>query len=279
MTAQIWGTLDPAATVDEAVVASVYGHLRGNLGWPEPHARSRAEQELLNTIGKAALATFASVLPVEGKRILDLGSGTGGAALEFARAGAVVTALEPWDEWVRLIGRRFEAAGLSATVCHGHGEAIPADDESFDGIVSLQVLEHVRDPALVIREAYRVLKPGGYFLLGCENYLSFWEPHYRVRWFPLLPKRLGSLWLRGLGRSPEFLQTSITYVTQPGVLRAMRRAGFVCLRDLQVRSKLRDLVGVALPDRLASLLVRAESARRLFSPDFSEIFLKPRRAD
>jgi ubiquinone/menaquinone biosynthesis C-methylase UbiE len=271
----MWGVSDTAARVDDAVIASAYSHLRDNVGWPEHEARERAAQEVLNNPGKAALATFEAVAPVRGKRILDLGAGTGGAAVEFARGGAIVTALEPWDEWADLIRRRFEAAGLAAEVCHARGESIPAPDNSFDGIVSLQVLEHVQDPNLVIKEAFRVLKPGGHFLLACENYLSFWEPHYRVRWFPLLPKALGSLWLRRLGRSPEFLQTSITYVTRPGVLRAMRRAGFVCLRDIQLRSKLRALVGMPLPAVVETALIGAESTRRLFSVGFNEMFVKP----
>jgi len=271
----MWGNLDTAANVDDAVVASAYGHLRDNVGWPEEEARDRAQKEVRNDSGKGAVATFEAVTPVRGKRILDLGAGTGGASMEFARAGAIVTALEPWDEWATLIRRRFDTAGLSGTICHARGEQIPAADNSFDGIVSIQVLEHVQDPELVIKEAFRVLKPGGHFLLSCENYLSFWEPHYRVRWFPLLPKSLGSLWLRRLGRSPEFLQSSVTYVTQPGVLRTMRRAGFVCLRDDHVRQKLRALVGRPLPDAVESLLVNAESARRLFSVGFSEMFVKP----
>lgn len=271
----MWGNLDATASIDDAVVASAYSHLRDNVGWPEQEARERAKQEILNNPGKAALATYSAVAPVQGKRLLDLGSGTGGAAIEFARAGALITALEPWDEWVHLIRRRFEAAGLTAEVHHGRGEEIPAPDNSFDGIVSLQVLEHVQDPKQVIKEAFRVLKPGGHFLLTCENYLSFWEPHYRVRWFPLLPKALGSLWLQRLGRSPDFLQTSITYVTRPGVLRDMRRAGFVCLRDGRVRSKLRAAVGRPLPAAVETAFIEAESTRRLFSVGFSEMFVKP----
>jgi hypothetical protein len=55
----------------------------------------------------------------------------------------------------------------------------------------------------------------------------------------------------------------------------MRRAGFVCLRDVRVRSKLRALIGRQLPPALETLLVGAESTRRLFSVGFSEMFLKP----
>ena len=71
------------------------------------------------------------------------------------------------------------------------GESLPFRDNSFDVIISLEVLEHVEQPAAVPREVYRILRPGGWFYLSCPNYLSFREVHYDVAWLPLLPKPLG----------------------------------------------------------------------------------------
>src|SRR6185312_4660881 len=61
---QMWGNLDTAANVDDAVVASAYGHLRDNVGWPEEEARDRAQKEVRNDWGKGAVATFEAVTPV-----------------------------------------------------------------------------------------------------------------------------------------------------------------------------------------------------------------------
>ena len=117
---------------------------------------------------------------------------------------------------------------------------MPVASNSVDLIVSLQVLEHVQSPHRVIEEAYRVLKPGGHFFFAYENYLSFYEPHYRVRWLPLLPKPLGAAYLRRLGRNPQFLLEAVTYTTFPAVRKHLFATGFECTRIDDFRSALRS---------------------------------------
>jgi SAM-dependent methyltransferase len=51
---------------------------------------------------------------------------------------------------------------------------LPLDDQSFDTVVSTELLEHVPDPLRALREMYRVLKPGGYLILSAPMY---WPRH------------------------------------------------------------------------------------------------------
>ena len=81
------------------------------------------------------------------------------------------------------------------------------------------MLEHARDPKRVIHEIARVLKPGGFAEISCENYLAFREQHYGVAWLPCLPKWLGALYLRLRGRNPAFLRNHVTYIYYPTLVK------------------------------------------------------------
>ncbi|MDQ3740249.1 MAG: class I SAM-dependent methyltransferase [Actinomycetota bacterium] len=98
------------------------------------------------------------------KDVLDLGSGFGGRTVKFLEYGAKrVVGLEVADHHVR-VGRRFaEERGVGDRVSFvlGTGEEIPCADQGFDLVVMMDVMEHVIDPAQVLREIHRVLRPGG----------------------------------------------------------------------------------------------------------------------
>jgi 2-polyprenyl-3-methyl-5-hydroxy-6-metoxy-1,4-benzoquinol methylase len=61
------------------------------------------------------------------------------------------------------------AAGVDAELVRGNLERLPLDDAEFDVVVSIQVLEHLLDPAAGVRELGRVLRPGGTLLLTTDN--------------------------------------------------------------------------------------------------------------
>jgi SAM-dependent methyltransferase len=135
--------------------------------------------------------------------------------------------VEPCDSWREVSERRANELGLAVEHCSADGAALPFADQSFDAVVSLQVLEHVKHPRRVVEEIARVLKPGGKFFIACENYLSFREQHYGVLWLPLLPRRFAALYLRARGRNPDFLQNHVTYTTWPQLLRDFVDSGLV----------------------------------------------------
>lgn len=251
------------------------------------------EKQLSRKTAASALNYLASEgVTVEAARVLDLGAGMGKLSVEAALRGGQLVAVEPGDGLGKLIGERLAAEndGLHGAVVQAAGEDLPFHDGCFDLVISLQVLEHVTDPYKVLQESFRVVKPGGFFYLTCENYLSFWEPHYQVAWFPLMPKSLGSLYLRLRGLSPEFLNASITYVTRPGVRSMLRRCGFISVRERKVKSLIespslikvrRKRLIVTVMSRLisAELLTRIilafEQTIALFRPGISELLQKP----
>ncbi|HET7221386.1 MAG TPA: class I SAM-dependent methyltransferase [Vicinamibacterales bacterium] len=86
------------------------------------------------------VASFLS--PIEGRRVLDVGTGTGRAAIALARRGAIVTGVDASDEMLGVARRRAAEAGTSVAFGHGDAHHLPFDDGSFDAVICLRVLMH-----------------------------------------------------------------------------------------------------------------------------------------
>lgn len=96
-----------------------------------------------------------------GKRVLEIGCGTGTDLLQFARGGARVTGLDLTPRSIEIARRRFAVYGCAGEFAIGDAENLAFPDESFDLVYSFGVLHHAPDTERAINEAHRVLKPGG----------------------------------------------------------------------------------------------------------------------
>jgi SAM-dependent methyltransferase len=153
------------------------------------------------------VAQFCSIPPRA--IILDVGSGAGGFVVGCLQLGYRALGVEPdrIGAGARLTSIQIAARRVSSNVfVSAVGEALPFPDNAFDLVTLNQVVEHVPDQRAVLREAVRVLRPGGALYVACPNYLRFYEPHYKVFWLPLMPKSLGRLYLRLRGRNPVMLR-------------------------------------------------------------------------
>jgi SAM-dependent methyltransferase len=96
-----------------------------------------------------------------GKRVLEIGVGLGTDFVRFARAGANVTGVDLTEHSAKLVARRLELEGLDGEVRLADAEALPFEDNSFDRVYSWGVLMVTPDTPRAVREAIRVLRPGG----------------------------------------------------------------------------------------------------------------------
>jgi SAM-dependent methyltransferase len=106
-----------------------------------------------------ALLSHLPVAPTGGSIALDLGSGTGIHQEVCEKLGY---------EWVGLDYHEPAAPIL------GDAHALPFADDAFDFVLSLAVLEHLRNPVVAMRECHRVLKPGRLFI----GTVAFGEPFH-----------------------------------------------------------------------------------------------------
>ena len=70
--------------------------------------------------------------------------------------------------------------GLKAVFAVAPAENLPLPESSMDGVYSFEVLEHLWNPLLALREMARVVKPGGFILVSCPNHFSL-DLHLRKR--------------------------------------------------------------------------------------------------
>lgn len=125
-------------------------------------------------VGRRALVADAlSKLPLpDGADILDAGCGTGGNLATWARFGRL-QAFEI-DEGARDLANQ---RGITSVVAGHLPDGVPFEPQSFDVIVSTDVLEHVADDRASLAALHATLRPGGWLALTVPALPALWSPH------------------------------------------------------------------------------------------------------
>ncbi|MBL8955270.1 MAG: methyltransferase domain-containing protein [Myxococcaceae bacterium] len=113
----------------------------------------------------ATRAALDALGQVAGRTLLDVGCGTGNAALEAARRGARVTGVDPAARLVEVSRARAAEAGLDVAFSVGEGGSMPFPAGAFDDAVSVFAVIFAPDARAVAAEVRRVVKSGGRFVM------------------------------------------------------------------------------------------------------------------
>ncbi len=154
--------------------------------------------------------------PWAGQRVLDISTGKGRFAINFARAGAQVTALDIAPQMLDLARGASHQASVVVNLLQADAENLPFGVRSFDVVVCMEAIMHVPHPQRLVDEMARVVRPGGTVLLSMTN-----------RWrFNALGEAPGALY-RALGltrrpTTPRYMwhysvPTFISFVRQAGL--------------------------------------------------------------
>lgn len=105
--------------------------------------------------------------PLAGKRALDVGCGAGLLTEPLARLGAEVTGIDAAPESIAVATAHAEGQGLA--IGYRAGELSQLEGERFDLVTSMEVIEHVSDPAAFVAGLAALLAPGGLLVVSTPN--------------------------------------------------------------------------------------------------------------
>jgi len=154
----------PRPNVDPAELAkfSALAHR-----WWDPESEFRPLHEI-NPLRLAHIERLAGGL--EGKRALDVGCGGGILAEAMATRGAQVTGIDLAEKplKVAMLHGMESASGVNYRLVAAEALALEAP-ESFDVVTCMEMLEHVPDPASIVRACAQLVRPGGSVFFSTIN--------------------------------------------------------------------------------------------------------------
>lgn len=128
---------------------------------------------------------------VKNDSLLEIGCGTGGFLVAAKAKFKNVVGADIAFRWLIVARKRLEELNLDIPLVCCCSEYLPFQDNSFDLTVAEDVLEHVKNQEITLKETHRVLNNEGMVFLGTPNRFSITsEPHVRLWGVGFLPRRL-----------------------------------------------------------------------------------------
>jgi SAM-dependent methyltransferase len=153
-------------------------------------ARTFDDRRFGGPIGELVAETQAAVIvrmagEVRGRAILDVGTGTGRAALLLAKAGAVVTGVDPSEQMLAVARERAKTQGQTITFRCGDTHSLEFIDRAFETVVSLRVLMHSPRWREALAEMCRVASRRLIVDYPSSRSVAFWQSAVRRMIAPL----------------------------------------------------------------------------------------------
>ena len=151
--------------------------------------------------------------PLDGKTALDVGCGAGLLAEPLARLGARVTGIDASPELIEVA--RDHAAKMDLEIDYRAG-AVEELKGQFDLVTSMEVIEHVADPASFVKALAKVLAPGGLLVMSTPNVTA---------WSKLMMITISE----GLGRIPKGTHDFAKFIGPERMKMLLADAGLKCI--------------------------------------------------
>jgi len=134
--------------------------------WWDPDGESRPLHDL-NPVRAAYVSGRANL---RGAKVADIGCGGGLLSEALARAGAQVTAIDLGEKLIQIAKLHLFESNLQVDYrVQSSSDLAEAEPDAFDVVCCMEMIEHVPDPLMVIRDMAAMLKPGGQLILSTLN--------------------------------------------------------------------------------------------------------------
>jgi 2-polyprenyl-6-hydroxyphenyl methylase/3-demethylubiquinone-9 3-methyltransferase len=182
-------TLDPAEVERFRALAEEWWDPKGKfrpLHQIGPARLQFIREEVLRHFGRDG----KSLKPYAGLTFADIGCGGGLIAEPLTRLGGAVTAIDPATRNIEIAKVHAEGQCLAIDYRPLTVEELAAEGKTFDVVTSLEVIEHVPDPAAFIKVCGRLVRPGGLMILSTINRnvksyaLAIVGAEYVLGWLP-----------------------------------------------------------------------------------------------
>jgi ubiquinone/menaquinone biosynthesis C-methylase UbiE len=141
-------------------------------------------------------ALLAQLNP-KGRKVLEVGGGSGRDSIRLAQMGAHVTVIDYVRSSLDVVARNAKRLNAQIELVHGDALSMPFEEGTFDVVFHQGLMEHFRDPGPLLRENRRVLKEGGvvlidvpqrwhaytamkHVLIAMNRWFAGWETEYSI---------------------------------------------------------------------------------------------------
>ena len=175
----------------------------GNAPMHDVEGRARKALTMVRILDDALGGRFADA------EVLNLGCSTGIIDDVLAQHARRVLGIDIDAPGVAAAQAQHRRPNLEFRLMDGMRLELP--DASFDVVICSQVYEHVPDPARMLAEIHRVLRPGGVCYFAATNRLRVMEQHYYLPFLSIVPVPLAHWYLRLLRRGTHYHERHLTY--------------------------------------------------------------------